>query len=932
VPTLADWCVVDLVGDDGQLQRVAIAHADPDRAPLADELRRRFRPSPTSAHPVPAALRTRRAVYDNAVSEATLTAAVPDSEHAALLRALGIRAYLCVPLVAREQALGTLLFGSTTPDRYSPADVALAEELASRAALAVDNARLYQQAQTELAERRRAENALRASEAHHRLMIEQAPLSIQVLAPDGRTLRVNRAWEALWGVTLDQLGDYNLLQDEQLIAHGIMPAIRRAFAGEAVVLPPVPYAPDRGPHAGQPLWVEAVAYPVKDDDGRVREVVLMHRDVTARREAEDALRRSHSLVQAVIEGTTDTVLAKDLAGRYTLINSAGAAFMNRTPEEIVGKTDWDLFPPAAAESLAANDRAVLASQETQTYEEPFPRDGQTLTFLTTKGVYRDDAGQVVGLIGIARDITARKEAEERLREESRIVETLYRTGRTLAAQLDLQTLVQAVTDATTELTGAEFGAFFYNLANAAGESYTLYTLAGAPREAFAQFPMPRNTAVFVPTFSGEGVVRLDDVTRDPRYGQNPPYHGMPPGHLPVRSYLAVPVISNTGEVLGGLFFGHSRAGVFTARAERLVTDIAAWAAVAMDNARLYRGAQETERRYRGLFEGVADAILVADGAARYVDANPAATTLLGYSRDELLRLGVADVVVGGAAWSQPEFARFVQDSEWRGDLEVRRKDGTTAPVEAWATTVALATGPAYVSVLRDISARRALERLQREFIIMVTHELRTPLTALQGYAQLLQRRPQAAERAADAIVTQVRHLNRMIGDLLDVSRAAAGQLELRRTTVDLTALARATVEQLQTTSAAHSLWLTAPDRPLLGTWDRDRIAQVLQNLIGNAIKYAPNGGEVRVEVEDLGDAAQVSVSDQGIGIAPDELPHLFDRFYRASSTTTGAQGLGLGLYISHSLVVAHGGRIWVESEVGRGSTFRFTLPYPPPTP
>jgi len=187
------------------------------------------------------------------------------------------------------------------------------------------------------------------------------------------------------------------------------------------------------------------------------------------------------------------------------------------------------------------------------------------------------------------------EREDALRDETRLVETLRTVGETLAAELDLAKLVQAATDAATDVTGAEFGAFFYNQVDEIGESYTLYSLSGAPREAFKDFPMPRNTAIFGPTFRGEGVVRLDDVTRDDRYGQNPPFNGMPEGHLPVRSYLAVPVVSRSGAVLGGLFFGHRRAAVFTARSERLATGVAAQAAIALDNAQLYREAQDAVR-------------------------------------------------------------------------------------------------------------------------------------------------------------------------------------------------------------------------------------------------------------------------------------------------------------------------------------------------
>jgi signal transduction histidine kinase len=131
--------------------------------------------------------------------------------------------------------------------------------------------------------------------------------------------------------------------------------------------------------------------------------------------------------------------------------------------------------------------------------------------------------------------------------------------------------------------------------SAGGGSLTLYALSGVPREHFSKFPLPRNTAIFAPTFAGEGIVRLDDVTEDPRFGQNPPYHGLPEGHLPVRSYLAVPVVSRAGHTLGGLFFGHSRAGVFDERAEKIVRGLASQAAVAMDNAQLFKEAQQLIR-------------------------------------------------------------------------------------------------------------------------------------------------------------------------------------------------------------------------------------------------------------------------------------------------------------------------------------------------
>lgn len=205
-----------------------------------------------------------------------------------------------------------------------------------------------------------------------------------------------------------------------------------------------------------------------------------------------------------------------------------------------------------------------------------------------------------------RDVLARERERAATRaanEAAAIVETINRIGQMLSGRHELEALVQAVTDEATRLTGAQFGAFFYNVRGEEGEAYTLYTLSGVPRDAFAKFPMPRNTALFAPTFRGEGIVRIDDVRADPRYGRNAPYHGMPPGHLPVTSYLAVPVVSRTGEVIGGLFFGHAERAMFSERMEAIMAGVAAQTAIAIDNVRLF----EQEQRAREAAEAASRA-------------------------------------------------------------------------------------------------------------------------------------------------------------------------------------------------------------------------------------------------------------------------------------------------------------------------------------
>jgi PAS domain S-box-containing protein len=310
---------------------------------------------------------------------------------------------------------------------------------------------------------------------------------------------------------------------------------------------------------------------------------------------------------------------------------------------MVGRNHWELFPAAVGTTVhrellrVATDRVPV---EFENYYEPWNR------WFHVKAFPAADSGVSV----FFDDITARKIAEQeraelfrREHEAKEEAETLNEVSRHLAGQLDLEKLVQAVTDAATKLTGAEFGAFFYNVVDEKGESYTLFTISGVPRAAFEKFPLPRNTAIFEPTFRGTRIVRSDDILKDPNYGSNPPYDGMPPGHLPVRSYLAIPVISRSGEVLGGLFFGHSRTGVFTERAERLAAGIAGHAAIAIDNARLFAKAEreiarrnevetalrENEQRFREMINALPAAIYTTDAEGRLTHFNPAAVQLSG---------------------------------------------------------------------------------------------------------------------------------------------------------------------------------------------------------------------------------------------------------------------------------------------------------------
>lgn len=251
-----------------------------------------------------------------------------------------------------------------------------------------------------------------------------------------------------------------------------------------------------------------------------------------------------------------------------------------------------LHPDDVARTQAAVEHAVKTRSD-YNIEYRLVNGRERWVLARGRGLY--DGDNVTGMIGVVQEATEQVQTRERLRQEAESLDTINRVGKLLSGELDLHKLVQSVTDAATELSGAEFGAFFYNVLDDAGASYMLYTLSGVPAEKFSQFPMPRATALFGPTFRGEGVIRIDDVRKDSRFGHSAPYHGMPQGHLPVVSYLAVPVVGRTGEVLGGLFFGHSSPGVFDARAEQIVTGLAGQAGIAVDNARLFDSAQRARQ-------------------------------------------------------------------------------------------------------------------------------------------------------------------------------------------------------------------------------------------------------------------------------------------------------------------------------------------------
>ena len=350
-----------------------------------------------------------------------------------------------------------------------------------------------------------------------------------------------------------------------------------------------------------------------DEQKQLRSVALQNAQsiLLARRRAEEELRRAKANLEfknieleqqkewfeVTLSSIGDAVITTDTSGHVTFMNPVAEAVTGWKRHEAFGQdlaTVFSIFDERTRERAVNPVDEVLKGGKIvalANHTVLIGKDGTETAIEDSAAPIRNNEGEIIGVVMVFHDVVDKRLAAEALREESRALEILNMTGATIASQLDYEEIVKTVTDAATQLSGAQFGAFFYSKTDDEGKIFTLNYVSGADRELFASFGHPRATPVFAPTFEGGPPIRIDDVMADPRYGQWAPHYGMPKGHLPVRSYLAVPVVSRNGSVIGGLFFGHATPGIFTERSERIVAGIAAHAAIAIDNSRLYEEAQ-----------------------------------------------------------------------------------------------------------------------------------------------------------------------------------------------------------------------------------------------------------------------------------------------------------------------------------------------------
>ncbi|MGJ7916259.1 ATP-binding protein [Massilia sp. LXY-6] len=624
-------------------------------------------------------------------------------------------------------------------------------------------------------------------------------------------------------------------------------AVLQAFAGHSDLELECRLLPDGG-DGKETRWVILVGradYAEANRRGGVLGMTGVVQDISARKSAEDTLRQSEEVLRALANTIPQLAWMAQADGAIVWFNERWFDYTGTTPDQVVGWAWQSTCEPSVLPAVMERWQACVRNGDPFEMEYPIRgADGKYRWFLTRVNPVRDRHGRVLRWFGTNTDVDEVKRAEQALRDESHVLELLNSTGSALASTRELRSLLQAAADAATGIAGARHGAFLYHGRDGVdGKMFSLYTVSGASTAEFEPFGEAGANALFGPGVPAQrlaprDVMRSDDVTHDPRFKDGTP-SGLPASHPTVRSYLAVPVVAHSGEVLGTMFFGHPEAGVFTERTERIVRGIAAQAAVAIDNARLYEGAQRAAEERKVLLEN-----------------------------ERLAR------------------------------------------AEAERTS-----------------------QMKDEFLATLSHELRTPLSAILGWAQVLRRggRDQNdLQKGLQTIERNARAQAQLIEDLLDMSRITSGNVLLDMQTIPPTGFIDAAIETVRPAADAKNIRIEKRyvSDPGMIAGDPARLQQVVWNLLSNAIKFTPRDGLVEVILARSEANVAITVRDNGAGIKPEFITHVFERFRQADASMTRRHGgLGLGLAIVKHLIEQHGGTVRAESAgEGRGASFTIELP------
>lgn len=597
-------------------------------------------------------------------------------------------------------------------------------------------------------------------------------------------------------------------------------------------------------------------------------VPLSHAETPDEPQSEAALRATIKRYRRILQSADETaIITLDSEGIVTGWSEGARQILGWSEAEMLGQSLGRIFPEEdGGVQLLQTEISNAASRGTGRYEGwRVRKNGEHFWAIgETKPLSRENLPGS-GFVKILQDRTEHRHAESVIREHARALEILNRVGTVLARETALDNVAQVVTDAGVALTGAEFGAFFYTIEDAAGEKHMRCSLSGISPEAFPKLSMPKNAEVFSPTFSDAGIFRSGDITQDPRYKKNAPYFGMLEGGAPVCSYLAVPVVSRNGEVIGGLFFGHASCGVFTENSERSLTGLAGEAAVAIDNVRLF---EETQRE---IAERRRAEVALIDLNAQLEEQVKARTEELLQSAEALRQAQKMEAVgqlTGGIAHDFNNLLQVIC-----GNLGLLAR-----------------TLPAEPPMLRQAAAQ-AMNGAKR--------------------AASLTRRLLAFARR-QPLDPKPLNANNIVSGMSELFRRALGEtIELK---TNLTAdLWQTEVDPNELESALLNLAVNA----------RDAMPAGGGLIIETSNKYLDPSYAARHADVSAGQYAEISVSDTGSGIDAKTLERVFEPFF---TTKAEGKGTGLGLSQVYGFVKQSRGHLQIYSEVGIGTTVKIYLP------
>jgi len=403
--------------------------------------------------------------------------------------------------------------------------------------------------------------------------------------------------------------------------------------------------------------------------------------------------------------------------------------------------------------------------------------------------------------------------------------------------------------------------------------------------------------------------------------------------------VGLPLITRE-KVIGVIFVFRNYPGIFSSNDRALLQSFANQAAIAVDNAQLYQQVSQDKQRVDALLDSAADGILIISPNHIITRSNPAFArmiekpidSIVGKSHDEVINLTCHEDMLTleqaeAGGWPlTPNATLYVE-----GDLQ--RTLGVSLPVGITYAPLVSEGGNLLniIATVRDITRFREAEELKSTFISVISHELKTPVALIKGYVGTLRREDANWDReivkdSLAVIEEEADRLTGLIENLLDASRLQAGGLSISLSDVALNGVAERIAKRFQTQSSIHNIIVDFPENFPIVSGDETRLEQVLSNLVSNGIKYSPQGGEIRISGQVRPAQVIVCVSDEGPGVASEDIPHIFDRFYRSSNAKRTTKGAGLGLYLARAVIEAHGGRIWVDPRPGDGARICFSIP------